>query len=202
MRSSLTLTTASALFILVGVVRPVEPPAAVAEPVELRLMAGKTTYAWEAGGMTPAQLRRTLDRLAKQLKRDPALVERLPDPPTVDLTLQVMNRGPEEVTVYVGGDPNEYRFELEGPGVVTLPRPVVFTQELRLPHAVRLGPGQSYDIRIRQLMDGLRGASRAVYWTRPGTYTLRATYRLSDAEGGKGRLLKSAPVTLKVEEPK
>ena len=55
---------------------------------------------------------------------------------------------------------------------------------------------------VNRLADGFRGASRLLFFTSPGDYTLKATYQLADAEGKKGVILKTDAVKFKVEEPK
>jgi hypothetical protein len=64
------------------------------------------------------------------------------------------------------------------------------------------GTRKVYSFPIAHLRDGHRGVGRNVYWTEPGEYTLTATYRLSDQDGGQGPLLTSRPVKLKVEDKK
>lgn len=46
------------------------------------------------------------------------------------------------------------------------------------------------------------GASRWIYWTEAGDYTIGATYQLATNQGGKGTLLKAEPIKVKVEEKK
>jgi hypothetical protein len=171
-------------------------------PLALKLVAKKDVYAWDAGGKTPKEFKKELEDIAEALKKNPRPPVKLPNPPAVDLMLQVVNNGKEDVTVYVGGDPNVYTLELKGPGVMEFMGQGPVTLELRLPKATKLAPGKSYDIPITQLKDGFRGAARNLYWTAPGEYTITATYQLSDAKGGKGALLKSEAVKVKVEEKK
>lgn len=173
-----------------------------AGPLALKVVAKKDTYTWDAGGKTPKEFKKELEDIAEALKKKPPQPVKLPNPPTVDLVLQIVNNGKEDVTVYVGGDPNVYTLELKGPGVIDLMGPAAFTADFRFPKKVTLAPGKSHEIAIAQLKDGFRGASRNVYWTEPGEYTLAATYQLSDDKGGKGLLLKSEAVKLKVEEKK
>jgi hypothetical protein len=190
---------ALALFALAVPLRA-EEKAKGAGPLELKVVAKKDTYAWDAGGKTPKEFKKLLDDLAEAIKQGKDV--KLPEPPAVDLVLQVVNTGKEEVTAYVAGDTNVFTLELKGPGVASLAPQLAFTADFRLPKAVTLAPGKSYDVPLKRLVDGFRGASRYVYWTEPGEYTLTATYQLSDADGGKGALLKSAPVKIKVEEKK
>jgi hypothetical protein len=171
-------------------------------PVTLKLVNKKDAYAWDAGGKTPKEFQKQLDEIAAAMKKNPRPPITLPNPPKVELTLQVVNTGKEDVTVYVGGDPNVYTLELKGPGVRDFMGELALTADFRLPKGITLAPGKSYDIPITQLKDGFRGVSRNVYWTEPGEYTLTATYQLSDDKGDKTKLLKSEPVKFKVEEKK
>jgi hypothetical protein len=171
-----------------------------AGPLVLKIKANKDKYAWDAGGKTPKEFKKALEEIAEAMKKNPRPAVKLPDPPKVDLVLEIVNDGKEDVTVHVGGDPNVYTLELKGPGVMTFTPPLAFTREFRVPKAVVIAPGKSYDIPVTQLKDGFRGASRFIYWTEPGEYTLTATYQLSDARGEKGALLKSKEIKLKVEE--
>jgi hypothetical protein len=171
-------------------------------PVTLKVVAKKDTYTWDAGGKTPKEFQRELDELAEAMKKNPRPPIKLPNPPTVDLTLEMVNTGKEEVTIYVGGDANVYTLELKGPGVKDMAGPLALTADFRFPKAIKLAPGKSYEIPLTTLKDGFRGVSRNLYWTEPGEYTLSATYQLSDDKGGKGKLIKSEPVKLKVEEKK
>ena len=180
---------------------PKEPARKDAGPLELRLTAKKDTVSIDLGGKTPKEYYKALADLAEQINKG-GFGARPPRAPEVDLTLSVVNRSKEEMTIHVGGDPNVYVFEVKGPGVVTMRNPIAFTADFRLPRAVTLAPGKSFDIPVRQLMDGMRGASRLLFFTEPGEYTLTAAYQLSDARGGKGQLLKSEPLKLKVVEKK
>jgi hypothetical protein len=124
-----------------------------------------------------------------------------PKPPAVDLVLQITNTSDKEVTIYVGGDPNVYTFDLSGgTGGVTMNSGLAFTADFRLPKAVTLAAGKSHEIPVKQLSDGSRGASRYVFWTGPGEYKLSAKYTLSDQDGGKVQELKSEPVKITVEK--
>jgi hypothetical protein len=166
-------------------------------PVKLVLVAKTDKYKFDGGGKTPAEYKKMLEEAAKAKGGlNPA-----PKPPAVDLVLQITNTSKEDVTVYVAGDPNVYTFELTGgDGTVTMPSGLAFTADFRLPKAVTLAPGKSYEIPVKQLSDGSRGMSRFVYWTGPGAYKLSATYTLADAKGGRGAVLKSEPVKITVTE--
>ena len=166
-------------------------------PLTLTLVDKKGEYP-VAGGQDPAALKKKLKEIQETpegQRRDP-----LPAVPAVDWVLRITNTGAQDATVLLGGDPNVYTFEVKGPGVVKLPNLIAMTLEFRIPQAVTLGPGKSHEIPVRQLMDGMRGVSRAIFWTEPGEYTVTATYQLSgDQDGNKGALLKSKPVAVKVK---
>jgi hypothetical protein len=168
-------------------------------PVTLRLIAKTDKYKFDGGGKTPAEYKKSLEEIKAAEKQ--GKLARPPAPPAVDLVLQLTNASKEEVTVYVGGDSNVYTFELAGgAGVVTMGSGLAFTTDFRIPKAVTLAPGKSYDIPVKRLSDGSRGAARNVYWTGPGEYKLSATYTLADPNGGKGATLKSEPVKITVTE--
>jgi hypothetical protein len=171
-------------------------------PVTLKVVAKKDTYTWDAGGKTPKEFNKDLDDIAEAMKKNPRPLIKLPNPPTVDLVLEMVNTSKEDVTIYVGGDANVYTLELKGPGVRNFMGALALTADFRLPKPVKLAPGKSHEIPLTTLKDGFRGVSRNLYWTEPGEYTLSATYQLSDDQGGKGKLIKSEPVKLKVEEKK
>ncbi|MCS6864397.1 MAG: hypothetical protein RMJ56_17265 [Gemmataceae bacterium] len=168
-------------------------------PIKLTLIAKTDKYKFDGGGKTPAEYKKYLEQLAEQSKQG-QLVQP-PRPPAVDLVLELKNTSDREVTIYVGGDPNVYTFELTGgAGSVAMNSGLAFTADFRLPKAVTLGPGKTHTIPIQQLSDGNRGASRYVYWTGPGEYQLSVKYTLSDSEGGRGTELKSEPVKIIVTE--
>jgi hypothetical protein len=169
-------------------------------PVTLKLVAKKDKYKFESGGQTAEEYKKHLTELAKRIEKGERRVK-VPAPSEVDLMLVLTNTSKEDVTIYVGGDHNIYTFELTGgTGSVAMPSLLAFTADLRFPKEMTLAPGKSAEIDIKQLSDGLRGASRNVYWTGPGEYKLSARYQLLDKGGGKGAELKSAPVTITVEK--
>src|SRR5262249_7869670 len=150
-------------------------------------------------GKTPAEYKKELEELAAKAKKGELV--RPPKPPAVDLVLEITNTSKEEVTIYVGGDANIYTFELTGgAGTVNLGSALAFTADFKLPKPVTLAAGKSYEIPLKQLSDGSRGAARYVYWTGPGDYKLSVTYTLSDKDGGKTTTLKSEPVKITVTE--
>src|SRR5262249_21338074 len=150
-------------------------------PVTLKIVAKTDKYKFDGGGKTPAEYKKHLEELAKDKKGG---LRAAPKPPAVDLVLELTKTSKEEVTIYVAGDANVYTFELTGgDGVMTMNSGLAFTADFRLPKAVTLAPGKSYEIPVKQLSDGNRGAARNVYWTSPGDYKLSATYALADKNG-------------------
>jgi hypothetical protein len=170
--------------------------------VELKLVAKKDRYVWDGGGLTPADFRKQLDKLAEDQKNKQGFGAKVPPAPTVDLLLQISNTSKEDVTVYLGGTANVFTFDLKGPAAVALKNPGPMPAIIVLPRAITLKPGESFDIPVTKLMDGRRGMSRLLYWAEPGEYTLSATYQLSDSKGGATQLLKSESVKITVELPK
>jgi hypothetical protein len=170
--------------------------------VELKLVAKKDRYAWDGSGLTPGDFRKQLDKLAEDQKNKKGGLGPLPPAPAVDLLLKITNTSKDDVTVHLGGTANVWTFELKGPHVVTLVNTAPMPALIILPRAVTLKPGESFDVPVTKLMDGRRGASRLLYWTEPGEYTLSATYQLTDAKGTATRLLKSETVKITVEMSK
>lgn len=167
-------------------------------PIKLTVVAKTDKYKLDAGGKTAAEYKKQLEDL--KAKGDKGELVRAPKPPAVDLVLQLTNTSKEDVTIYVGGDSNVYTFELSGGDSVALNSGLAFTADFKLPKAVKLEPGKSFDIPVKQLSDGSRGAARFVYWTGPGDYKLTAKYTLATADGGRGAELKSEPVKIAVTE--
>lgn len=167
--------------------------------ITLTLVAKTDKYKFDAGGKAPAEFKKQLDDLAAQQKQ--GKLAQPPKPPAVDLVLVLTNTSKEDVTIYVGGDPNIYTFELTGgAGTAALGSALAFTADFKIPKAVTLAAGKTHEIPVKQLSDGSRGMSRNVYWTGPGDYKLSATYTLSNKDGGKGAELKSEPVKITVTE--
>jgi hypothetical protein len=169
--------------------------------LELKIVSRKDTYTLDTGGKTSKEYHKMLEDIAAALKNRQKAPQP-PRPPMVDLTLQIKNTGKFDVVINVEGDNNVVTLEVKGPGVIDL-RPLVgFTADFRLPKAIKLEAGKTHEIAIRALSDGFRGASRWIYWTEPGEYTIGATYQLATIQGGKGTLLKAEPIKVKVEEKK
>lgn len=170
-----------------------------AGPVVLKVVSKKDKHVFDGGGKTPKEFKENLETIARQIAA--GMDARPPKPLAVDLVLQLVNTTQEPVTVHVGGDSNVFTFDLTGGGgVVTMNNPVALTADFRLPKAVVIEPGKSYEIPVKAFADGHRGVSRLVFWTGPGEYSLVASYTLADKDGGKGTELKSEAIKIKVDE--
>jgi hypothetical protein len=100
----------------------------------------------------------------------------LPKPPAVDLVLEIRNSGKKPIAFNVGGDSERVMLQLEGPGAVSGNRGMMMTMEYRIGKPMTLKPGQVYSRPIKDLSFGTRGISEGAWWTKPGQYTLKATY--------------------------
>jgi hypothetical protein len=170
-----------------------------ADSISLKIVVKKDKYKFDGGGKTAKEYKAHLEDLAAKAKKGE--LGEAPKPPAVDLVLQLTNTSKNDLTIYVGGDANIYTFELTGgAGTVTMGSGLAFTADFRLPKAVSLAAGKTYEIPVKQLSDGSRGASRYVFWTGPGEYKLSAKYTLADRDGGKGSVLESKPVKITVTE--
>lgn len=169
-------------------------------PVELKVVAKTAKYKFDGGGKTAEEYKKHLEDLAAKAKAG-----ELVQPPkalAVDLVLTLTNTTKDDITIYIGGDTNQFTFELTGgAGVVAMANPVAFTADFKLPKAVTLAPGKSHEIPVKAFADGMRGFSRLVFWTGPGEYKLTAKYQLAkNQDGEKGDELKSAATTITVEK--
>lgn len=142
-------------------------------PVELKVVAKTAKYKFDGGGKTAEEYKKHLEDLAAKAKAG-----ELVQPPkalAVDLVLTLTNTTKNDITIYVGGDTNQYTFGLTGgAGVVAMQNPVAFTADFKLPKAVTLAQGKSHEIPVKAFADGMRGFSRLVFWTGPGEYKLTA----------------------------
>ena len=181
--------------------RPVGQVAHAAEPpLELKLVATKATYPWPYAAPPKPFDANLQDLLAKHKKGENV---EFPAPPAVEFVLKITNTGKEARTIHVEGRPERVALTLKGPGVVEVSPRLAFTTDFRSPKAVVLEPGKSHEIPIKKLADGFRGASRYVYPTAPGEYTLKATYLLATAERvRRGTTLTSDEIKITFEDKK
>ena len=182
--------------------RSVAPPSQL--PLQLRLVARRSVYQL---GPEVALLKKEIVRQQK-LERErkaaspKSVTERLkeqlegiggdryPEPPAVDLVLEIANVSQQVVEFWSSGEIN---LALQGPGVITARPRQLHTTEFRLPQATRLGPGEIHRHPIRRLVYGFRGVAERVYWTLPGRYILTASFRTGIYPPPKGAPLLEAP---------
>jgi hypothetical protein len=174
-------------------------------PLELRITGKKTTYTLDRGGLGAAAY-------AEMLAAANKAGGKMPNPPAVDLAVEIKNTSDKPVTVWVKGDPFDLSLELKGKGAVNAAPPLAFTREFRSPEGVEIAPGKTHSIPVKTLRSGFRGQSKFAYWTTAGEYELVATLKTGvspapkdaeDAGEGFGQVkLTSAPFRLTVEEKK
>lgn len=173
-----------------------DPPAG---PVALKVVSKKDKYEFDGGGKTPKEYKAALEELAKQQADGVRITP--PRAIPIDLVLRFENTSKENVTIHVNGTANVYTFDLTGgEGVVTLQNTAAMPLFFRLPTAVTIEPGKTYEIPVKSLADGKRGMARFLYWAGPGDYTVTAKYQLLDARGQKDQELTSKPIKIQVVE--
>jgi hypothetical protein len=179
-----------------------DPPGAV---VEAKLVAKKATYKLDLGGKSADEFKKALD--------DAATTHEYPEPPQVDLALELVNTSDKEVQVKIGGTSNVVTLELKGAGAISVPIKGRITNKLVIaPKAVTLAPGKSTSVPITTLAYGFKNSTDQAYWTAAGEYALAASYKTwispapkdakTDADGFAAVTLTSAPVKITVEEKK
>ena len=119
----------------------------------------------------------------------------------VPVTLRIVNNTDAAVTFNFGSDASSYTLAVKGPGVEPVFNPVAQTSEFRIGKPVTLAPGKTFDIELKALEFGSRGKGNLLIITKPGEYTLDATYQMATGDE-KGPLLKATPVKFSVVEPK
>src|SRR5438067_12400735 len=90
------------------------------QPVKVKLVAKKTTYKLDRGGLTAEKYRESIQEAAKMGKP-------LPRPPAVEMALELKNTTRKDVQVWVGGDPVQVTLNLKGKGAVSVPSGLAFT---------------------------------------------------------------------------
>jgi hypothetical protein len=176
-----------------------DPPGAV---VEAKLVAKKATYKLDLGGKSADEFKKALD--------DAATTHEYPEPPQVDLVLELVNTSDKEVQVKIGGTSNVVTLDLKGTGAVSVPIKGRITNKLVIaPKAVALAPGKSVSVPIISLAYGFKNSTDQAYWTAAGEYMLAASYKTwispapkdakADADGFAAVTLTSAPVKITVE---
>lgn len=130
--------------------------------LQLKLEAKETTVLLDLGGVA--------EQLAhKNLQEADAARAKLPPTPRLDLSLQLNNLGDKEVTADVG--PCWYTLELQGPGAVEHSEHCMCCIP---PPPVTIAAGQSHVAEINAMSYFTGKARKTWYWTKPGTYLLKA----------------------------
>lgn len=163
-------------------------------PLQLALKSAKKDFALDLGGKTAQQFLADLEAALKKGGR-------IPEPPTIELEIEVKNTGKEQIDFWSAGDPVSIELELKGPGAKTVQAPLAFTTEFRMPKFMSLEPGKSHSFKLTKLVSGFRGASTWHYWTEPGEYTLTARLRTAvrPVPPGAKEIYGGARVTLTTE---
>jgi hypothetical protein len=170
-------------------------------PLELVLKSGKDGYALNLGGKTSQQFLADIEAALKVGKP-------IPQPPAVELEIEVKNTGKEKVDFWASGDPVVMELEVKGPGAKTVQAPLGFTADFRSPNFVSLEPGKSHVFKVSTLRSGFRWASIWHYWTEPGEYTLTARLQtgirpippgVTETFGGARVTLASTPIKVQVK---
>jgi RNA polymerase sigma factor (sigma-70 family) len=176
-------------------------------PLEARLVAKQDTYTLDRGGQSA-------EEYAKQA-RDAAERGEPLSTPRVELTLELRNTGAKVIKILVGGDGSDVMLDLRGPGAVSVRPNIPMTLIYLNPDVVAIAPGKSHVLPLSNFSFGRRGSSDLAYWTKPGEYTLTATYHTMVSPMPKGAkeapsfhpgfghvAATSAPIKLKVIEKK
>lgn len=193
------MRTLFTLLLTAGLGLAADKPKADPGPLEATI-EGTAKYTLDLGG-------KTADEFTKGLKGD-----RVPPAPKVDLKLVLKNTGKDDLQVWTSGDPVTITYKLTGKGATSTTPRLAFTQEFRLPKAVKVEAGKTVELPIKSLTGGFRGASEFSYWTLPGEYELVATLSTGvspkpkgaeDAGEGFGKVqVASTPFKVTVEEKK
>lgn len=169
-----------------------------ATALELRLTGRQTTYKLDLGGRTPAEFRQHIEQLQEHLKGSRLRgTPTFPDPPVVDLQLEIHNRGSQDTVIWWGGSDWGLFLELVGPGAlcVSTGQPVVAMWTASSP--ITLPAGGQHVLPLGQLE---YGCFENCYWTEPGRYTLTARLQLgAEVQGTTGPVLVSNPIILEVQ---
>lgn len=140
---------------------PEPPPDPPKGPVSVKLVAAKTDYVLDRGGMTAA-------------KYAEAIKEGKITPPTVELVLEVKNTSKEDIQLRVGGPQSKLKLDVKGKvkletRAVTRTRPPT--------SMVILKPGEVHKVTVDKLAGYWNSAVEDQhFWTEAGEYTLTAEY--------------------------
>jgi hypothetical protein len=176
--------------------------------LHLKVVAKKDTYALDLGGKTPEEFAKLLAEAEKTSSFPPA--------PAVDLVVELRNTGDKALRVWIGGDDSELVLHVTGKAARNLTARLGIGKKHQGPQIVNLPAGKTHDFPLRRLSTASYFSRLEVvrhsYWTKPGEYTLTASYhtavspapkKAKGAGNGFGHVtVKSAPVKLKVVEKK
>jgi hypothetical protein len=164
--------------------------------LELRLTGRQTTYKLDLGSHTPAEFREHIEQLRQQSRSRGGVT--FPDPPAVDLQLEIVNRGSEEIVIWLGGDDSWLTLELGGPGALSISFGVIRPAMYIPSSPVRLPADGRHVLPLERLVHGSGGSYW--YWTETGRYTLTARWQLgAEVQGTTGPVLESNPILLEVQ---
>jgi hypothetical protein len=141
-------------------------------PLELRLVATKSTYTLDLGGKTEKELEPVF---AKEHSNPPLT------PAQVELVMEFRNTGTQPIKFWVNGEPScQLTLDLKGPGaykVKVFGPPIGANIPPIPPKEIDLDPGKTYTLPLKNLaaLDRYR-AGFVWYWTKPGEYTLAVRY--------------------------
>src|SRR5215471_19116750 len=107
---------------------------ATKSPVTAKLVAKKTTFDLDLGGMTAEQYKSSLKN---------AELDKLPLLPKVDMALELTNTSDKDVQVWVSGSPVILTLDLKGPGAVKVTPRQFFPAIFILPKPLTLAAGKS-----------------------------------------------------------
>lgn len=136
-------------------------------------------------------------------------IDRVIEPPTVDLEVTITNTGETDMDLWTGGDSVQIVWSLEGKGAFTGVPPVRYLEKIIPNVPKKLKAGESHTTSYRTLYGGFRGISHQTYWLLPGEYELSATiltgvspntYRVQDRDGFALTRLQSNKIKVKVTE--
>jgi RNA polymerase sigma factor (sigma-70 family) len=176
-------------------------------PLEARLVAKRATYTLDRGDKSAGEYASQVRDAARRGDPLPA--------PRVELKLELRNTGRKEIKILVGGDGSYVMLDLQGPGAVHVQPNIPTTLIYLHSDVVAIAPGKKHVLTVSSLSYGHRGSSDLAYWTRPGDYTLKATYHTMVSPRPEGSVkapdflpdfghvaATSAPIRLKVIEKK
>ncbi|HTN74291.1 MAG TPA: hypothetical protein VL096_03560, partial [Pirellulaceae bacterium] len=127
--------------------KPKREDNAQVSPLEAKLVVKKDTYTLPAA----QQGEKFRETLKNPRARD------LPEPPAVDLVLELKNPTDKPIIIVVNSDAGALELDLQGPGAVSISPLRAMTREFRIGKKVEIAAGKTHEIAITQLKYGLRG---------------------------------------------